>query len=265
MADSLRVLVTNDDGIESEGLLALARMAVEAGHEVVVAAPLGESSGASASLTAVDVDGRIVTDRRVLPGLDGVPAYAVSASPAFIVLIATRGAFGPPPELIMSGINRGANTGAAVLHSGTVGAAFTGVANGCRAMAVSLDVGLQPERSPRWDTAAQTARDLLPLVIGDETGFVLNINVPNRMLGDLRGVRRASLATFGVVQMTMLEQGKGYVKMSLEQHDAELEPGSDEAWLLEGYVAVTPVCPSCEASGVELPGLVDPVGVHTGG
>ena len=65
--------------------------------------------------------------------------------------------------------------------------------------------------------------------------------------------------------MIMLEQGHGYVRMSLEQSNAELEPGTDEAWLVDGYVAVTPIRPTAEASDVPLAGLVDPIGAHTGG
>ena len=258
----MRVLVTNDDGIDSAGLRALARVAVAAGHDVVVAAPASEASGASASLQAVDVDGRVIVEARALPDLAGVPAHAVAATPAFIVLLATRSAFGPPPELVLSGINLGANTGAAVLYSGTVGAALAGLANGCRAMAVSLDVGLEvrgERRERRWDTAAAVATKLLPLVTGAERGFVLNVNVPNRARSELRGVRRARLATFGVVQMTMLEQGTGWVKMSLQPNDADLEPGTDEALLVEGYATATPIRASQEAEDVVLSGLADEV------
>jgi 5'-nucleotidase len=259
----MRVLVTNDDGIDSPGLHALVRVALSAGHDVVVAAPIEEASGAGAGLSAVDAEGRIVVEPRTLDG--GVPAYAVAASPAFIVLLATQSAFGPAPDLVLSGINRGANTGLAVLHSGTVGAAFTAVNNGCRAMAVSVNCGYGGNAVPRWDTAAAIATDLLPLVCGDDTGFVLNVNAPNCDLGDVRGVRRATLATFGVVQLTVLEQGHGYVRMSLEQSGTDLEAGSDEAWLLDGYATATPIRPTTEATDVPLAGLVDPIGVHTGG
>jgi 5'-nucleotidase len=228
---TMRILVTNDDGIDSPGLHALAAMAVRQGHDVVVAAPAREASGAGSSLTGVEADGRIATEIRAAL-FPGVPTFAVSASPAFIALMATRGAYGPEPDVILSGINRGPNTGAAVLHSGTVGAAFTAVANGCPAMAVSLDV---PFRSSAEDAV------------------------------DLRGIRRASLAQFGTVQMVLLEQGHGYVRMSLEQSDHGAEPGSDDAWLLDGYVAVTPVRPPHEARDVVLPGLVDTAGEHVGG
>ncbi|UWP84242.1 5'/3'-nucleotidase SurE [Dactylosporangium fulvum] len=261
----MRILVTNDDGIDSPGLHALAATAVRAGHDVVVAAPAKEASGASASLTAVDVGGRISMEERILPPpLAAVPAFAVAASPAFIVLIATRGAFGEPPAVVLSGINRGPNTGAAVLHSGTVGAAFTAVDNGCRAMAVSLGVSFDPRAAaePHWETAAEVAGTLMPLLTGP---FVLNVNVPNVAAGDLRGIRRAHLAEFGTVQMTLLEQGEGFVRMSLEQLDGGAEPGSDDAWLLDGYVSVTPIRPPHEALDVSLPGLVDPSGEHVGG
>jgi 5'-nucleotidase len=261
---TMRILVTNDDGIDSPGLHALAAMAVRQGHDVVVAAPAREASGAGSSLTGVEADGRIATEIRAAL-FPGVPTFAVSASPAFIALMATRGAYGPEPDVILSGINRGPNTGAAVLHSGTVGAAFTAVANGCPAMAVSLDVPFRSSAEDaveHWDTAAEVAGDVMPLLNAD---FVLNVNVPNLDAGDLRGIRRASLARFGTVQMVLLEQGHGYVRMSLEQSDHGAEPGSDDAWLLDGYVAVTPVRPPHEARDIVLPGLVDTAGEHVGG
>jgi 5'-nucleotidase len=95
----MRALITNDDGIESEGLRQLATIAVQHGCDVTVAAPRTDSSGASASLTAVEADGRIVVERRTLSELADVPAYAVSAAPELIALVPTRGAFGPPPDI----------------------------------------------------------------------------------------------------------------------------------------------------------------------
>ena len=136
----MRLLVTNDDGIDAPGIRFLARALADAGEDVVVAAPSQEASGMSAAMTAVEDEGRIVVTSHELDGLAGVEAYGVAGSPAFIALIASRGAFGPAPDLVFSGINRGANAGVAVLHSGTVGAAFTAAENGARALAVSLDV-----------------------------------------------------------------------------------------------------------------------------
>jgi 5'-nucleotidase len=273
MTDAVRVLVTNDDGIDAVGLHRLAGAVHARGLEVVVAAPRAEYSGMSAALTAVDDNGRIPVEARTLPGLAEVPAHAVSASPAFIVLLATRGAFGPVPDVVLSGVNHGPNLGAAVLHSGTVGAALTAAAGGCRAMAVSLDVnwgplgGVQLEAQEpvveHFDTAVAVAVDLLPWVIEMEPGVVLNVNVPNRP--DVLGIRRGGLAEFGAVQMAVRERGEGFVRMTLDASGATLDPGSDEAWVAQGYVSVTPVRPPVEATDVRLPGLVDPVGDHSGG
>src|SRR5205823_6443359 len=149
--------ITNDDGVESAGLHHLAEAAVAAGLDVVVAAPVRESSGSSASLSALDADGRVVTERRDVPMLDGVPVYAVHATPAFIAFTAVREAFGQV-DLVISGINRGPNTGIATLHSGTVGAALTAAAHGLRGLAVSLATD-RPD--PHWATAVSVARPVL--------------------------------------------------------------------------------------------------------
>jgi 5'-nucleotidase len=121
----VHAVVTNDDGIGSEGLRMLAGAAVRAGWDVVVAAPDRQASGSGAAMTAVQADGQVVVERHRLPGIETVPAYAVQAAPGFIAFTAVRGAFGRRPDYLLSGINLGPNTGQAVLHSGTVGAAMT--------------------------------------------------------------------------------------------------------------------------------------------
>lgn len=254
----MRVLITNDDGIAAPGLRWLARAIADQGLDVVVAAPSEEASGMSAAMTAVEKDGRIVVTDHPLDGLNGVKSYGVAGSPAFIALIATRGAFGPKPDLVLSGINRGANAGQAVLHSGTVGAAFTAAANGCRAMAVSLDVLTAdtataasggaaaillgpPEEARHWSSAARLAADLLKTLTDAPDGTVLNLNVPNAPLEKIKGVRRARLARFGQVQIAVAEAGQGFVRTALEESGARLEPGTDLAWLADGYASVTAV------------------------
>ena len=151
---AVRALVTNDDGIGSEGIRRLALAAVGLGLDVVVAAPLTDSSGASASLIAVQDDSRIVVERRALDGLDGVPAYGVAAAPGFITLLAIRGAFGDAARHRALGDQPAASTpGHAILHSGTVGAALTGSTLGCRGVAVSLETGWPRSDVLHWDTA----------------------------------------------------------------------------------------------------------------
>jgi 5'/3'-nucleotidase len=136
----MKVLVTNDDGVGSPGLHALARALVDDGYDVVVVAPDREMSGSAAAIGQVHIEEGIDAERVDLPQLDGVPAYAIAGPPGLCVLTARLGGFGDPPDLVVSGINPGCNTGRAVLHSGTVGAALTAANFGCRGLAVSIDV-----------------------------------------------------------------------------------------------------------------------------
>jgi 5'-nucleotidase len=245
----MRILVTNDDGIDNTGLHTLASMAVEEGHDVVIAAPSTDASGTSAAMSAEltdDGEGRIPAVARVLPGLEDVPAFAVAATPAYIVVIACNGAFGEPPEVVLSGVNLGANTGVPVLHSGTVGAALTGITRGCRAMAVSLDAGYPPSM-PEWATAKEAARRLLPL-LAEHKGFALNVNVPNIALTGLKGIRQTTLAVHGIVQLMLHERGDEWVKMGFRHHGTPVEAGSDEDAVLSGHVSVTPLQPPQEPS-----------------
>src|SRR5437660_672352 len=149
----MNALITNDDGIASPGLLALAQAAADEGLEVLVAAPSWDSSGASASLTAVEQEGRFVVQETPVAG-STMRGLAVEGAPAFIVRAAMTGAFGTTPDVVLSGINHGPNTGHSVLHSGTVGAALTAATLGRPAIAVSLGVGAPPH----WETAAFVAR-----------------------------------------------------------------------------------------------------------
>lgn len=108
--------MTNDDGIDSPGLVVLAAAAVRAGLDVVVAAPARQSSGASAGIIATTREGRPLIERRKLPDLPAVEAYAVEAQPGYIVRAAVRGWLDPVPQLVVSGINHGAKVGRAILH-----------------------------------------------------------------------------------------------------------------------------------------------------
>jgi 5'-nucleotidase len=258
----LRVLITNDDGIESPGLYTLARVAQEAGLEVVVAAPLRDCSGASSSIMAVEDEGHFVVEPRRIAELPGVEAYGVGAVPAFIALTGARGAFGPQPDIVLSGINKGYNTGHAILHSGTVGAALTASTHGLRAMAVSMGFGADYH----WETAATVARRALTWLVEEALGgMVLNVNVPNLALPELAGFCPARLASFGAVQFNVSERGEGYVKMSLSEIDAEYEEGTDAAMLADGWATYTLLSAVCEAAEVEPPDLSDLGVVRSGG
>ncbi len=245
-----RALVTNDDGIDAPGLHALARAARDAGLDVVVAAPMRESSGASAGIIAAESRGRLQVERRELPGLPGVEAYAVDAMPAHIVLAATRGWLDPVPDLVLSGVNRGPNTGRAVLHSGTVGAALTASVNGVRGLAVSLDVG--SDGASYWDTAVHLVPELVELLLDGPPAAVLTLNVPNRPVDALRELRVAPLAEFGMVQARFDRVQDGRLHLAAVQRDDAPQDGTDSALLAAGHPTLTALDSVREAGGPEV-------------
>jgi 5'-nucleotidase len=240
VSQTFTTLITNDDGIASPGLLRLAIAAHDAGLDIVVAAPAEESSGSGAAITATENDGRILVDKRRLEGLDGVPCYAVHAAPALITLIASHGAFGRAPDLVLSGVNPGANLGRAILHSGTVGAALTAGVNGGRGLAVSLDVTGNPS-TLRWGVAARLAARLIPFLLDQPAGTVLNLNVPNVSGDQEPEFRTATLARFGIVQTTMTQQDQHQIRLAVADTAAEAEPGSDADLLSQGFATVTSI------------------------
>lgn len=236
----MRALITNDDGIDAPGLAVLAKAAATHGLEVTVAAPERQSSGTSASIVAGEEGGRIAVERRHIEGLEDIPTFAVRGGPGLIALIAAHGAFGDPADVVLSGVNHGANVGRAILHSGTVGAALTGGLNGAWGLAISLDVGLEPA-SFAWDAAADTAMTVLPFLTGLKRGSVLNLNVPNTAAP--RGIREAPLAPFGIVQTTLSERGSGHIRLAVEDLPNTPLPGSDAALLADGWATVTGIEP----------------------
>jgi 5'-nucleotidase len=250
--DQGRTVVTNDDGIDSPGLHLLASVAARAGHDVLIAAPDHEASGSSAAMTAAVADGRVVIERRRLTGLAGTPAYAVRALPGFIAFTAARGGFGRRPSLLLSGINRGPNTGRAVLHSGTVGAALTAATSGLRAAAFSLDVRDDSDE-PQWDTAAAVAGELLPSLADLPAGVALNVNVPNLPPCQLAGIRRGRLAEYGSVQVQILEATEQYLRITMSETAREPGGDCDSDLLASGYASVTPLRPLCEAADAVMP------------
>lgn len=239
-----RVLVTNDDGIDSSGLHVLARSVADAGYDVTVAAPAVQYSGASASIIGAEENGTIRFERRNLEQLPGMTAFAVQAAPALIALVAAHGAFGPAPELVLSGINRGANVGRAILHSGTVGAALTAGVNGAHGLAVSLDVGIDP-LDCYWEAALPHVATLIPAVMAKPPGTVFNLNVPNDPQGGAV-LREGPLASFGIVQTTSLGPGDG-ARLSVADTPAGQDEGSDAALLQAGFATVTSIQPVSEA------------------
>ncbi len=246
----MRVLVTNDDGISSPGLHALAVAVADAGHEPVVAAPSSDWSGASACLGPLDDPDRVPVAKVDVPGLVGDTAvgWSVGAPPALISMLADLGGFGPPPEMVVAGINRGPNTGRSTLFSGTIGAVLAGERFGLSGMAVSADVevtgGTGAVGAPgpvHWETAAEVARVVLAWLVDAPARTVLNVNAPDAPLADLRGVRWAGLAPVGGVRTVITGRDDHGLDLDLVANDEPMPDDSDTALVRAGWATVTPL------------------------
>lgn len=239
--ETLTILVTNDDGVASPGLAALVRASVAPGRRVVVAAPSSDQSGTSAAVAPRPPEGARV-ERVAIAGLQGefddLVAFAVEGPPALAVLAARVGELGAEAyaaTVVASGINLGPNTGAAILHSGTVGAALAAANFGISGLAVS-SASMRPVH---LDTATVIAAAALSWLAASPAGTVLNVNVPDLPLDGLRGIREAPLDAFGMVEAVVRAPGSDAFTVHLGGRDAEPDVGSDSALLRQGWVTVT--------------------------
>lgn len=246
----MRVLVTNDDGAKAVGIHSMTRaLACDPRFEVVLVAPDQDRSGTAASLGALAADG-LVAHQVHFADDDGIEAWALDATPAMCVMAANLGAFGPPPDLVVSGINAGLNTGRAVLYSGTVGAALAAQSLGLSALAVSL----QSSDPWHWETAAGLALEAVELLIRAPRRSVLNLNVPARPADEVRGLHWARLAPFGEVRMVLTgvdaEAAGGHsrrVAAELRLAQVSFDPDTDTGLVRAGFASLTTLVGITEA------------------
>jgi len=150
---------------------------------------------------------------------------------------------------VLSGVNHGLNTGLAILHSGTVGAAVTAANLGLKGLAVSMATG-----SPtRLEAAGVIASCALVLLGRAPAGTALNLNVPNLPVEEVRGIRWAPLAGFGSVRAVSRSDG-GEAQVELHSDPLQVEPGTDAALVGAGYATVTSVVGIRAVDGSRLAG-----------
>lgn len=232
----MRILVSNDDGVTAPGLLAMARALREIAEVTVVAPETAQSAaGHGITLTAPLSVNRVHLD-------PGFGAFSVDGRPADCVKLAVRELIEPRPDMVVSGINDGANTGINVLYSGTVAAAAEGAFLGIPAVAVSL---FHTERMD-FNIAAQLALQLIEQLraAGLSGGSLININIPSLDPGMPKGVR--------VVPQSMLNwedrferaegpQDRRAYWLRGESPSPKPGPDTDLHAVLDGYVAITPL------------------------
>ncbi|MGH8976892.1 MAG: 5'/3'-nucleotidase SurE, partial [Acidimicrobiia bacterium] len=236
-----------------EGLHVLTAHLADAGLDVFVVAPSSDRSGTGAAIGLVHADQHLDSERVELPGCAGVDAYSLDGPPGMCVIAARLGAFGEPPDAVVSGINPGLNTGRAILHSGTVGAALTAQNFGGCGLAVSTDVGAQCH----WETAARYAVEVFPRLLEAPPRTVLNLNVPALPYDEVGGVRWARLAAFGAVRAAVAEAPDGRRQFELRSTNAVPAPDSDTGTVAAGFAALTTIVGIAEAWPADLHDDVD--------
>ncbi len=239
----MRILISNDDGVHAPGILALQKYLSRIADAVVVA-PLEEKSTTGHSLT-------LHKPLRLLPF--GEKRYAVTGSPADCVYLGIREVMKGTPDLVVSGINRGANLGQDVYYSGTVSAAREACILGIPSLAVSLDVDFfrsAPDVPAHYDSAARTALQVIKKLSKQGKRFgmpkhtLLNLNVPDLPFKELKGIRLARQGFrfyTGNVLRRKDHRGRDYFWVGGSYEGYHEDEGTDCDWVGRGYSSLTPL------------------------
>ncbi|MCG6862731.1 MAG: 5'/3'-nucleotidase SurE [Chromatiaceae bacterium] len=228
----MRILISNDDGYQSQGLKVLARELEQCG-EISVVAPDRDRSGASNSLTlAVPV--------RVWRSENGF--VRVEGTPTDCVHIAITGLLEQEPDIVIAGINQGPNLGDDVIYSGTVAAAMEGRFLGMPAMAISID----SQEPKHLDAAARVASRLVSNLERGSLGAstILNVNVPDLPYEQIRGVRATRLGhRHRAEPVSRVKDPRGNILYWVGPAGSEQDagPGTDFHAVRNGYVSVSPL------------------------
>ena len=224
------ILLTNDDGIQAEGLRVLA-VALEGFATVSIVAPSREQSGAAQSLTLRQpIVCHPVAERQ----------WAVDGTPADAVIVALHKLLPEPPDLVISGINFGANLGENAYYSGTVGAAREAALHHIPAVAMSL---CARKSEQNFANAARMARSLAEIILkeGLPHQVLLNVNVPEPWNGGVRFTRQSKKITRNQLSEGKDPKGRNYYWIFEQKIDKDIEPDTDYAAVFAGDVSITPL------------------------
>jgi 5'-nucleotidase len=245
-----RILLTNDDGYQAAGLRALAEELRDFA-QVSIVAPSWERSGAAQSLTL---------RQPIVCHLIEEHQWALDGTPADCVIVAIHKLLKEPPDLVISGINHGANLGENVYYSGTVGAAREAVIHHVPGLAMSLCTRkIDADFAP----TARLARHLAELILRDgiRKQIVLNVNVPENWSGGSRLTRQSKKITRNLLREGTDPKGRPYYWLSEQKIDREkdVDPESDYAAVFAAEASITPLHldPTHAESLVELAGWVE--------
>ena len=224
------ILITNDDGIYSEGLRALVG-ALEGLGTLSVVAPSHERSASAQSITL---------RQPIFCEKVGEREWAVDGTPTDAMILALNKLLPEPPDLVISGINRGGNMGENVYYSGTVAAAMEATINRVPAFAISV---AHRGKAFEYGDAARFARRLADTILkeGMPQGVMLNVNVPLPWKGGVQFTRQSQKVTRNLLQEGVDPRGRSYFWLHEQQLTEGIEPDTDYAAIYAGAVSITPL------------------------
>jgi 5'-nucleotidase len=224
------ILLTNDDGYQAEGLRALAA-ALEGFATVSIVAPSREQSGTAQSLTLRQP---IVCNRIA------EREWAIDGTPADCVIVALHKLLPEKPDMVISGINHGANLGENVYYSGTVGAAREGALHHIPSVAMSL---CSKKEKVKFENSARVARAAAELILkeGLPDQVLLNVNVPEPWNGTVKFTRQSQKITRNQLTEGKDPRGRSYFWLYEQKLDKNVEPDTDYAAIFSGAVSITPL------------------------
>ena len=235
----MRILLTNDDGIHAPGLKVLEAIARTLSDDIWIVAPSEEQSGAGHSLTLT---------RPVRLRKHGERRFSVTGTPTDSVTLALRKVMPETPDLILSGVNRGANLGDDITYSGTVSAAMEGTLSGIRSIALSqvyskegVGDGVSFEAAEKW--GEKVLRPLIDAPFASRT--LVNVNFPPIRAGDVQGIRVVRQGFHDYARGSVVEstdpRGYPYFWFGLHGIEHTLGHRTDLEAIADGFISVTPL------------------------
>jgi 5'-nucleotidase len=233
----MRILLTNDDGINAAGLAALEKIARELSNDVWVVAPESDQSGLSHSLSLNDP----LRLREI-----GEKKFALRGTPSDCVIMAVRRLLGGKPDLLLSGVNAGQNVADDISYSGTIAGAIEGTLLGIPSVALSQAYTYDGKRIVPWATAEKHAPDVIRKLIefGFPEGIVYNLNFPNRQPDEIAGIRITGQGklTHGLhIDERVDGRGNPYFWLAYRREKPLIAPGTDLDALAQGAISITPL------------------------
>ncbi len=235
----MRILVTNDDGIDADGLKSLRKIAAALSDDVWCVAPQTNHSGAGHSLSLREPLRMTEVDDRT---------FAVRGTPTDCVIMAVRHVMKDKrPDLILSGVNRGQNIAEDVTYSGTIAAAFEGTLVGIRSIAMSQAFGGPAGRHLHWETAEHYGADIARQLLAQDwpEGVLMNVNFPPYPKDEVQGIKVTRQGRRDMDLMEIDERqdtwGTPYYWFQFQRKRSDPPEGTDLHAVYNGYVSVTPL------------------------